>query len=219
MVSQANFGEEPSMHSGEWRRMPEACLLAVVPAILHGALSRVRIFNVDDHRTTPSKEQYYLLTLGLGRIDIAMHRMCWDVEEISRIDVDGIPSAGAVLEAGRSRDDVAIDVVVAVVMPAGDHAWIDARANDHKPFPPKRQVPADAWACRGFRKCVLLRCASLGHIRLLPMLSPTRRRTYCKEGRKGGCYFRELRQCEVRRIHLLEPVWKVGIGPDSECSE
>jgi hypothetical protein len=108
-------------------------------AVVHrGALSWLRTLHIDDHRTTPLKEQYYLLTLGLGRIDIAMHRMCWDVEEISRIDGNGIPSAGTILEASRSSDDIAIDVVVAVVMPTGYYASIDARANHHETFPPER---------------------------------------------------------------------------------
>ena len=138
-------------------------------------LSRLRTINVDDHRTTPSKEQYYLLTLGLGRIDIAVHRTGRDVEEISRVDGGGIPSAGAVLEAGRSRDDVAIDAVVAVVMLAGDRARIDARANHHKSFPPERQVPGDARASRGFRECVLVQCPYLGHVRLPPVVSPPKR--------------------------------------------
>jgi hypothetical protein len=147
-------------------------------------LSRLGTINVDDHRTTPSKEQYYLLSLGLRRIDVAVHRTGRDVEEISRLDGGGIPSAGAVLEAGRSRDDVAVDVVVAVVMPAGDHARIDARANHHESFPRNARcllMPGLGGACESASLCsALILAMSVFH----PWFLYRSARVYCNEGVK-----------------------------------
>ncbi len=69
---------------------------------LYTALSGIWTLHIDDHRPTASEKQDYLLTLGARQIDIAMHRTCWDVEEISWTNGDGIPSTGTILEANRS---------------------------------------------------------------------------------------------------------------------
>src|SRR5829696_6361132 len=124
--------------------------------IMTAAVSRVWPLHVDDHRITPLEKQDHLLTLRARRVEIAMDRTCRDVEEVSRTDGEGVPSTGTILEASGSQDDASVDIVVAMVMPTGDYAWVNARANYHKPFSLESKVPSDTWASWGFREGILL---------------------------------------------------------------
>src|SRR5215204_2532768 len=146
---------------------------ATLAAGFDPALSWVWALHVDHHRPAPSQKQDYLLSLTARRIDIPMHRTWWDVEEISWINPDGIPSTGTTLEANRSRNDMSIDVVVPMVMPTGDHARVSTRVNHQEPFPLESQVPGNARASWGFWEGVFLQAPDLGHGRAsFPTRSP-----------------------------------------------
>jgi hypothetical protein len=71
-----------------------------------------------------------------------------------------------------------------VVMPAGDHARIDARANHHKSFPPERQVlvmPGLPGASKSASLCrALILAMSVFH----PWVLHRSVRVYCNEGVK-----------------------------------
>lgn len=138
-------------------------------------LGWVWTFHVDDHRATPSQKQDHLLTLTARTVDIAVHRTCRDAEEISWTYGDSIPSTRTILEASRSRHDVAIDVVVSVVMPTRDYSWVHARANYQEIVPFESQVPSNAWTPWNFRESVFIKSPYLGDGCLLSTRTPPER--------------------------------------------
>ena len=112
-----------------------------------------------------------------------MHRTCRDTEEIARTNADGIPSAGTTLEASRSSDDVAIDVVFPVVMPTRDYSWIRMRANHQEIIPLESQVPSNARTTWGLREVIVLERPYVGDGCLLSPSSLHKRAcAHCREG-------------------------------------
>lgn len=94
------------------------------------ALGLVWAVHVDNHRPGSTEKQDDLLSFVGRGIDFAMDGVRRNVEEISATDGDGILSPRAALEASRSRNEVAIDIVVSVVMPTRNGPCVNSRAND-----------------------------------------------------------------------------------------
>jgi hypothetical protein len=112
-----------------------------------------------------------------------MDRTCRDTEEIARTNGDGIPSAWTVFEASRSSDDVAIDIVVAVVMPTRDYAWVRARTNHQEIISLESQVPSNARTTWGFREAIVLKSPYVGDGCLLSLR--TLHKSACAHCREG----------------------------------
>jgi hypothetical protein len=89
------------------------------------ALRGVWAVHIDYHRPAAPEKQDYLLTGDARWIDVSMNCPGRDVEEISRANGDGILATGAALEASLSRDHVAVDIIVPMVMPTRDYARIN----------------------------------------------------------------------------------------------
>ena len=113
---------------------------------LFSSLSGVGAVHIDYHRPASPEKQDDLLTVGPRGIDVTMNCPRRDEEEISRADGNGIASTRPSLEARVSRDHVAVDIVVPVVMPTGYDTRIDPRPNYLKAFPVKSHVPGDTCA-------------------------------------------------------------------------
>lgn len=86
-------------------------------------LSLTWVVRVGNQRTGSTKKQNYLSILR-GLIDFSVYGVRRDVKEISRTEGDGILFSRITFESNRSRDDVAIDIVISVVMPPRNYSRV-----------------------------------------------------------------------------------------------
>jgi hypothetical protein len=118
---------------------------------------------IHDHWSSAPEKQDDLLALSWGRIDIPVNRTSGDVEKVSRLHGDHISSPGTPLEADSAGDHVAVDIMVSVVMPARDYAWIYARADYLEAVSGKRPMPGNARASCGVCQRVFSERADPSH--------------------------------------------------------
>jgi hypothetical protein len=88
-----------------------------------------RTFYVDEHGAGASEKQDYLLPLVGRRVDLATDRMGRDMEEVTRAERHDVFSIRSGLQTNRPRCYIAVNLVVLVMMPAGNRPRIDPRAN------------------------------------------------------------------------------------------
>jgi hypothetical protein len=105
-----------------------------------GLIWAVHVHNEGASSTEKQDDLLYLVGRG---IDFAMDGMRGNVEEISSTDGDDILSSSATLEASRSGNEIAIDVVVSVVMPTGDCPRVGSPAKYQLPFVFEGKVPSN----------------------------------------------------------------------------
>lgn len=113
-------------------------------------LRRSWSIDVDDHESAPRQKQDHFMALRRRRIHITVHEPGGNMEEITLPDIDAVLSPWSTLKPNDARDHVPVDVIVTVVVPAGDVARLDPCPNDEGTFRLEGELPHDTgrpWGC------------------------------------------------------------------------